>query len=175
MRVSAKGRYGLRAMCELARSFGEGPLRMSAIAERQGLSRKHLHALLTSLKSAGLVRSIRGPRGGFVLTRVPSKIRLSEVLHALEGPLSLVHCVQDGRACDRANRCAARNVWQKLSSAIEDVLDGVTLQDLVGQEAKAHSKLGGKKKARGTSTRAAPAVKRSGATSRRPGTKAGKE
>ncbi|MGB2987722.1 MAG: Rrf2 family transcriptional regulator [Phycisphaerae bacterium] len=145
MRISTKGRYGLRAMYELARGFGEGPLLMSAIAERQGLSRKHLHTLLTSLKSAGLVRSIRGPGGGFVLTKVPSEIRLSEVLRALEGPLALVHCVPDRRACDRVNRCAARNVWQKLSGAIEEVLDGVTLEDLVGREAKARSKLGGKK------------------------------
>ena len=132
MRVSTKGRYGLRAMFELAWSFGEGPLLMSAIAERQGLSRKHLHALLTSLKSAGLVRSIRGPGGGFVLTRSPDQIKLSEVLRALEGPLSLVDCVADRRSCDRANRCAARGVWQKLSGAIEEVLDGVTLEDLVG-------------------------------------------
>ncbi len=132
MRVSTRGRYGLRAMFELARGFGEGPLLMSDIAERQGLSRKHLHALLTYLKSAGLVRSVRGPGGGFVLTRSPDQIRLSEVLRALEGPLSLVDCVADRRSCDRANRCAARGVWQKLSGAIEEVLDGVTLEDLVG-------------------------------------------
>lgn len=175
MRISTRGRYGLRAMFELARCFGEGPLLMSAIAERQGLSRKHLHTLLTSLKSAGLVRSIRGPGGGFVLAKVPSEIRLSEVLHALEGPLALVHCVPDRRACDRANRCAARNVWQKLSGAIEEVLDGVTLEDLVGQDAKARSKLGGKKKVHRTSRRTAPADRRSGAASRRPGTKAGKK
>lgn len=130
MRISTKGRYGLRAMFELARSFGEGPLLMSAIAKRQGLSCKHLHALLTSLKSAGLVRGIRGPGGGFVLTKAPGEIRLSEVLRALEGPLALVHCVPDRRACDRVNRCAARNVWQKLSGAIEEVLDGVTLEEV---------------------------------------------
>ena len=81
---------------------------MSAIADRQALSRKHLHALLTSLKSAGLVDSTRGPGGGFELTRSPARIRLSEILHALEGPLSLVHCVSDKRACVRSNGCAAR-------------------------------------------------------------------
>jgi len=99
-------------MFEPARGLGDGPLLMRAIAERQDLSRKHLHALLTSLKSAGLVRSVQGPGGGFVLTRPPpGQIRLSDVLHALEGPLSLVHCVADKRACDRANRCPARGVW----------------------------------------------------------------
>ena len=148
---------------------------MSVIAERQDLSRKHLHSLLTSLKSAGLVRSIRGPGGGFVLTKVPGEIRLSAVLYALEGPLTLVHCVPDRRACDRVSRCAARKVWQRLTGAIEEVLEGATLQDLVGPEATAHSKRRGKKRVHGSSRRTTPAVKRPGAASRRPGTKAGKQ
>ena len=173
MRISTKGRYGLRAMFELARAFGEGPLLMSAIAERQGLSRKHLHALLTSLKSAGLVRSIRGPGGGFVLTRAPGLIRLSEVLRALEGPLALVYCVPDRRACDRVNRCAARKVWQELSRAIEEVLDGATLEDLVGQEAEPHSKPGGKKKVHGASRCTTPVARPSGAASSRRAAKVG--
>ena len=96
--------------------------------------------MLTSLKSAGLVRGIRGPGGGFLLTKAPSEIRLGEVLRALEGPLTLVYCVPDRRACDRANRCAARKVWRKLTGAIEEALDGITLQDLVGWEAKAGKK-----------------------------------
>ena len=158
-------------MFELARGFGEGPLPMSAIGERQGLSRKHLHELLTSLKSAGLVRGIRGPGGGFVLTEVPSEIRLSEVLRALEGPLALVHCVSDSRACDRVNRCAARKLWQKLSGAIEEILDGATLEDLVDGEMETHSKPEVKKKVHRTTRRTAPTVRRSGAASRRPGTK----
>ena len=143
-------------MFELARSFGKGPLSMDAIAERQRLSRKHLHALLASLKSAGLVRSIRGPGGGFVLTKAPGRIRLGEVLRALEGPLTLVHCVSDTGACDRVKRCTARKVWQELASVIEEVLDGVTLGDLVGQEVKVCSEPGGKKKAHRASRRTAP-------------------
>jgi Rrf2 family cysteine metabolism transcriptional repressor len=159
MKISTKGRYGLRAMFELARGFGDGPLLMSTIAERQGLSRKHLHSLLTSLKSAGLVRSVRGPGGGFLLSKVPNQIRLSEVLRALEGPLSLVHCVADRRACDRVNRCAARKVWQNLTEALEEVLDGVTLQDLVGQDGDGRAKRVGKKKVHRTPRRSAPAVR----------------
>lgn len=130
MRVSTRGRYGLRAMFELARRYEDGPVVMSVVAEEQGLSRKHLHALLTALKSAGLVRSIRGPGGGFVLTRAPGQIRLSDVLEAVEGPLSLVDCVTDHGACDKVNRCAARRVWQELSDAIEDMLGNVTLEDM---------------------------------------------
>ena len=130
MRISTRGRYGLRAMLELARAFGNGPLRMSAIAERQVLSRKHLHALLTSLKSAELVRSVRGPGGGFVLTRSPDQIKLSEVVCALEGPLSLVDCLPNGRTCNRVNRCSASRIWAEVSSAAENVLDNLTLQDM---------------------------------------------
>ena len=121
----------MRAMLELARHFGQEPVLMSTVAERQGLSRKYLHALLTTLKSAGLVRSVRGAGGGFVLTKAPPKIRLSEVLHALEGPLSLVDCVADPRVCRKSSRCATRRVWQELSGAIENVLDNATLQDLL--------------------------------------------
>jgi Rrf2 family protein len=175
MRISTKGRYGLRAMFELARCYSEGPLVMSAIAERQGLSRKHLHELLTCLTSAGLVRGIRGPGGGFVLTRLPGDIRLSEVLRALEGPLALVQCVSDRRACKRVNRCAARKVWHRLSRAIEEILDGATLEDLVDGEGETHAKPEVKKKVRGTSRRTAHADRQSGAASCRPGTKAGKK
>ena len=159
MRISTKGRYGLRAMFELARGFGGGPLLMSTIAERQGLSRKHLHALLTSLKVAGLVRSVRGPGGGFLLTKVPGEIRLSEVLRALEGPLTLVHCVSDRQACDRANRCVARKVWENLSGALEEVLNGVTLEDLVGEDEGGCAKSGGKTEVNRTPVRNAPATR----------------
>ena len=137
MRISTRGRYGLRAMFELALRFGEGPILMSTVAKSQGLSRKHLHALLTALKSAGLVHSVRGPGGGFVLTRSPDQIRLNEILHALEGPISVVHCVLDKQACDRADRCAARRVWQQLSAAIESVLDNVTLEDMTAADRRA--------------------------------------
>ena len=136
MRVSTRGRYGLRAMFELARGFGRAPVLMSTVAERQGLSRKYLHTLLTALKAAGLVRSVRGAGGGFILTRPPEEIRLSEVLRALEGPLSLVDCVADKRVCDRSSRCPARRVWRDLADAINNVLDNVTLGDLAASEKK---------------------------------------
>lgn len=134
MKMSTRGRYGLRAMLELARCFGRSPVLMGTLAQREGLSRKYLHALLTALKSAGLVHAVRGAGGGFVLARAPSEIRLSEILYALEGPLSLVDCVADTRACGKASRCTARRVWQELSGAIEDVLANVTLEDLIESE-----------------------------------------
>lgn len=140
MQISTRGRYGLRAMLELARGFGQPPLLMGTVAERQGLSRKYLHALLSALKSAGLVRSVRGTHGGFVLARPPAEIKLSEVLLALEGPLSLVDCVADGRACDRARGCPTRRVWQQLAEALENVLENVTLADLATPEVQKRSR-----------------------------------
>lgn len=134
MKMSTRGRYGLRAMIELARHFGEPAVLMSDVARREDLSRKYLHALLTSLRSAGLVRSVRGAGGGFVLTRHPAEIRLNEVVHALEGPLSLVPCVADQRRCRKAGKCTARRVWQQLSAALESMLSSVTLQDLLVME-----------------------------------------
>ena len=156
-------------MLELTRQFGESPLPMSTLAQRQGLSSKYLHTLLTALKSAGLVRSIRGPGGGFVLARPPGQIKISETLSALEGPLSLVQCVADRRECSRANRCLARGVWQKLSGAIENVLDGITLQDLAGPEP-----VGGRKRKRRSARRSGATVRRSGTTARAPRPKVGK-
>ena len=142
MRVSTRGRYGLRAMFELARDFGEAPVLLSTVAERQGLSRKYLHTLLTTLKSAGLVRSVRGARGGFLLARRPAEITLSEIVRALEGPFSLMDCVADQTVCDRVNRCPTRQVWQELSDAVENMLDNVTLEDLVTRQGRRRSLLG---------------------------------
>jgi Rrf2 family cysteine metabolism transcriptional repressor len=136
MKMSTRGRYGLRAMLELARCYGDAPVLMGTLAEREEISRKYLHTLLTGLRSAGLVNSIRGARGGFVLARHPSEIKLSEVLHALEGPLSLVDCVGDKSTCDRAGHCVARGVWQELSEAIAGVLDSVTLQGLIAPDTR---------------------------------------
>jgi len=170
--MSTRGRYGLRAMLELARRFDESPVLMGALAEREGISRKYLHALLTVLKSAGLVRSVRGAGGGFVLARSPSEIRLSEILHALEGSLSLVDCVMDKRACGKASRCTARRVWQELNGAIEDVLASVTLEDLIASEDTTGSRPKGNKRIRSWRTRAGSTL--SGAVSRSHQTKAGK-
>jgi Rrf2 family protein len=161
MRVSTRGRYGLRAMLGLARSFGDAPVVMADLAEREGLSRKYLHTLLTGLKAAGLARSVRGAGGGFVLAREPSEIKLKEVLHALEGSLCLVDCVADERACARANGCTARGVWQELSGVIENMLDNVTLADVIAAE-KAP-----KPRARGVGAR--PCGTRSGSRRRKVG------
>jgi Rrf2 family protein len=134
MKMTTRGRYGLRAMLELARCHGGPPVLMSTLARREGISPKYLHALLATLKTAGLVESVRGAGGGFLLSKAPCEIRLNEILHAVEGPLSLVHCVSRPAACKRAKTCTARRVWQELSGTIEEVLRGVSLEDLLSRK-----------------------------------------
>ena len=130
-RITTKGCYGLRAMVDLADRHQDRPILIGAIANRLGVSRKYLHALLTSLKAAGLARSVRGSGGGYCLAREPRQITVAEVLRALEGSLVLRDCVQDPTACERSPDCDTRRLWMVLGQAIEARLAGITLQDMV--------------------------------------------
>ena len=134
MNISTKGRYGLRVMLELAIRYGSGPVTMGAIEQSQGISRKYMHTLLTSLKAAGLVQSVRGVGGGYVLALPPSRVRLSEVVEALEGPCSLVACVRDSTICERTDYCATRDVWRDVGEAVEEVLSEITLELLASRQ-----------------------------------------
>jgi len=139
MRISTKGRYGLRAMVELARHFGQGPLDMRSITERQKIPRKYLHSLLTSLRAAGLLRSLRGSRGGYVLSRPPAEITARDVVVALEGPLLLVDCSERGPRCELFESCTTRALWRDLSRAIEERLTAVTLEQLAREKRPARA------------------------------------
>jgi Rrf2 family transcriptional regulator, cysteine metabolism repressor len=134
MRISTRGHYGLRMMVGLAAHYGTGLLKLSDIAKDLGIPPKYLHALLTMLKSAGLLRSQPGTRGGYELARPPAEIRVSEVIHVLEGFPTPVKCVADGACCNRSSYCAAHTVWCDLAKAIEKVLSEITLADLVARE-----------------------------------------
>jgi len=101
MKMSTKGRYGLRVMMELAANHGRGPLPVDAIAANQGISRKYIHFLMTGLKNAGLIRPVRGPNGGFELTRDPASISALDVISVLEGWKAPVECVVDAGSCPR--------------------------------------------------------------------------
>jgi Rrf2 family protein len=103
---------------------------MAAIAENHGISRKYLHAILTLLKSAGYIRSVRGTGGGYVLTRDPSDVTVVEIVEALEGPLAITECVNEEMTCDRSEDCVTRVVWRELSEAVRQVLSGITLEEL---------------------------------------------
>lgn len=131
MKLSSRTRYGVRAMLELAINFGPKPVQLRVIAQRQEISVKYLEQLMSILKSAGFVRSIRGARGGYILAKPPEQIKLNELVRALEGPVVTVECVVSENVCARVADCIARDLWVKLDRAIQNVLESVTLQDLV--------------------------------------------
>ncbi len=133
IRVSTKGRYALRAMVDLARRFGNGPIARQDIAARQDISADYVAQLFRPLQDAGLVEGVKGPGGGYRLTRAPGEIRVRDVVEALEGPVALAPCVEgylDSGGCPRAALCATRGFWERLSTAIRELLDITTLQDL---------------------------------------------
>jgi Rrf2 family transcriptional regulator, cysteine metabolism repressor len=131
LRISTRARYGTRAMLELALNYGQGPLLVKDIASKQKLSNRYLEQLLLTLKLAGLVRSSRGHRGGFMLARKPSQVRLLEIVQALDGPIAPVDCVDEPDCYPRAEFCATREVWTEVKRAVSSVLNSITLQHLV--------------------------------------------
>ena len=131
MKLSSRSRYGFRAILELAVEYGKGPLQIKTIAKREDISNKYLEQLVAMLKASGLVRSIRGPKGGYELTRPPSDVKLSEVFITLEGPVVAGECLEHPEFCPRCTECVTRDVWAQMQSAIMGVLEAMTLQDLV--------------------------------------------
>ena len=134
MKLSTKGRYGARVMLDLALHFGEGPILLKDIAKRQQISERYLEQLILSLKAAGLVESTRGARGGFTLAKPPSQIRLSEIIQTMEGSIAPVTCVDDPKACSRADVCVTRDIWSEMGKAMSGVLESTTLEDLVQRQ-----------------------------------------
>ncbi len=131
MKISTKGRYGLRAMMDLAMHSNENvPIYLSDIAKREEISEKYLEQIITTLKKSSLVKSKRGRRGGYLLARPANQIKLSDIIRALEGPLSVVECVSSAAVCHRSNFCVVRGVWITLSDKIEELLSSFTLSDL---------------------------------------------
>ena len=132
MKLSTRTRYGLRAILELATNISTEPLQLKVIAQRQDISAKYLEQLMAGLKSAGLIRSIRGAKGGYILAKPPNQIKLSEVFSTLEGTSAItVECVDNKSYCARAADCAARLFWVEIQQAVMNILESTTLQDLV--------------------------------------------
>ena len=134
MKLSTKGRYGMRAMLDLAQHYDDGLVLVKDIARRQGISERYLEHLFLSLKTAGLIKSVRGAHGGFTLARPPHKIKLMDILSVSEGQIALVDCVADASVCSRSSFCATRDLWTELQSVIGGVLSSKTLQDLVERQ-----------------------------------------
>ena len=132
MKLSTREQYGLRAMAELAQSFGEGPVPLSDIAAAQGLSLPYLEQIAAPLRRAGLLQSTRGAHGGYELAMSPDQITAGDVIRAVEGSIIPIQCVSDGNlnACEREGLCAARSVWERVRERLVDTLDSITLADL---------------------------------------------
>jgi Rrf2 family protein len=134
MKISMKGDYGVRALVELAHHFGEGPVQSAVIANRQSIPEPYLDQLLTSLRRAGFIRSVRGPQGGHALIRDPHDLRLSEAMTALEGSLSPIACLDDPNGCHGTPSCCLRGVWEEIEQATTKILDSITIADLAERE-----------------------------------------
>jgi Rrf2 family protein len=136
MNISTRGRYALRAMLDLALQAGDSPTMVKDISRRQEISDLYLEQLFSRLKIVGLVRSTRGPRGGFTLAKPPAQIRLSEIMQAMEGSSAPVECVDNVHCCSRAEFCITRRIWVEMKKVTDEVLGSTTLKDLMIQVAE---------------------------------------
>lgn len=134
MNVTTRGKYGVKAMFELTLNRGQGPIPLKMIAENQGLSEHYLEQLIAPLRKAGLVKSVRGAYGGYLLAQEPKDISVGDILRVLEGPLAPSDCALDDdhvtEHCGRAQGCMARNVWIRVRESIQEVVDSISMEDL---------------------------------------------
>ena len=134
MKLSTRGRYGMRLMLELAQHYGQGPLSMSSISRTQNIPVKYLEQLIIPLKKGGLIGSMRGPKGGHMLTRPPSKISVWRVLNLLETRVLLLDCLNDPHVCEHTKDCLVRPVWGKAYEAMRRVFEETSLEDILQQQ-----------------------------------------
>lgn len=131
MRLSTKSTYGLRACFELALRYGEGPVSVMLISEKEGISMQYLEQLLNRLKKRGIVESVRGPKGGYILTKQPEQTRIGDIVRVLEDDLVSVSCEVNEKECKRIDKCVTKMVWRKLEKKVAETLDSTTLDDLL--------------------------------------------
>lgn len=134
MRLSTKGRYGTRALLEIALHEGNSPIQLKDIAENQQISLPYLEQLMRLLTASGYVHSTTGPKGGVSLAKDPSDIKMIDIIQLFEGSIALVSCVDDPDLCDRSSSCVTRDLWSELKDAMNDVLESKTLRDLINQK-----------------------------------------
>ena len=131
MKISTKGRYGLRILIDLATHDAQKPRLVRDIAESQQISEKYISRLIIDLRRARLVRSVRGVKGGFFLARSPKEITLLDILETMEGTLSIVDCVMAPEKCTHNADCTARGIWQKLNDGIRDLMRSITFEQIL--------------------------------------------
>jgi len=134
MKISTKVRYGTRAMLELASNYGKGPIDLKEIAKREDISLKYLEQVIIPLRTSGLVKAIRGSKGGYSLTKPPSEIWLNDLVDILEGPLDLIECLNDPTTCRKVQTCVTRDVWKEVQEAICGIFHSITLEDMLNRK-----------------------------------------
>jgi Rrf2 family cysteine metabolism transcriptional repressor len=127
MKISTKGRYGLTIMIELAKKYGEGRVSLKSIAQANDLSEHYLEQLISPLRNVGLVKSVRGAYGGYILAKEPSEITAGDIIRVLEGPITPVEGIEDEEPVKRA-------LWIRIRDAVKDVLDSTTIQDMANHK-----------------------------------------
>jgi Rrf2 family iron-sulfur cluster assembly transcriptional regulator len=133
MKLSAKTRYGTRLMLDMAQHYGDGPVHLATVAQRQGISVKYLEQIIIPLKKAHYIRSVRGPKGGHQLAKPPEEIKVGEIVALLEDSASLAECSDNPMVCERSSACATRYIWQEAAQAMFDKLQSITLADLLSR------------------------------------------
>jgi len=130
MKLSTKGKYGVKAMVDLAIHYGDAPVSIKSISKRQDISEYYLEQLFSPLRKAKIIKSVRGAQGGYVLNREPKDITVADIMDVLEGPIEIADCIE-GVHCDNLDSCATKLLWEKIKNSIDEVLNSVTLQDIV--------------------------------------------
>lgn len=130
MKLSTKGRYGVKAMVDLAVHNDNKPVSIKSISERQNISEYYLEQLFSPLRKKGIIKSIRGAQGGYMLGKDPREITVYDIITVLEGPIEISDCIEN-ESCDNIDCCATRHLWQKIKSSIDNVTKNTTLNDIV--------------------------------------------
>ncbi len=131
MKISTKGRYGVRILLDLALHENDEPRLLRDISASQQISEKYISRLIIALREAGMVRSIRGAHGGFRLAKAPADLTLLDVLEVMEGPISIVNCVESPGKCPKSRDCGTREIWDRLNAEIRESMRKITLQDII--------------------------------------------
>lgn len=140
MRFSAKSEYGVRALLDVAMNGGNKPIQVKEIAKRQGIPERFLEQVMSSLKKAGLVESVRGAQGGYMLGRPDKDITLADIIQAVEGPIALMECTsEDESRCEQVDLCVIRDAWRDVQSSIVEALDSVSLAQMAAKRRERES------------------------------------
>lgn len=136
LRLSTKGQYGVRAMFEVAMGYPDNPVTIKEISEKQDVSVPYLEQILNKLRKAGIIKSVKGPGGGYLLSRGPGAITIAAILNELEGPIAITSCLAPEEGCSRVDGCVTHLLWKSLGANIEAFLETITLDTLIHHESR---------------------------------------